>query len=233
MGRWTWTVAILVLMIAGTATAPAAGQAPASGAESAADEATTRKKPWEWTLDERIALRFDPALIAEREKEERARKRAAGVEPLPDPPQSPHNHGIDGDRNPELLLPHELLRSLISGFMPDDERRTRWRESLRRDLVAAGFDEELFWAQLRSATSRYVDTFVYPATGAIDDAASRERHALCREEFLALESARQVFGREQFDRFLYEAIAPRTRAASVTNAPDPAAELRFFAGGCH
>lgn len=173
-----------------------------------------QKMGWEWTLEERLAMRTDPVKIAERARE------------------TAQNYSIDGSRNPELLLPHELFQSLLTGFVPDDDRRRRKRESLRAGIIASGFAEELFWAQLRSAASEYIDTYAYPAPGAVVSLADRRNYGLCRTAFDALQNARQVFGRERFDRFLYEVVAPRVWVASATNAPDPAAELRYVEEGC-
>lgn len=38
-----------------------------------------------------------------------------------------------------------------------------------------------------------------------------EHHNSCRSRAAAIEAARQEFGRERFDRFLYEAMTPGTR----------------------
>lgn len=184
------------------------------------------RKPWEWTQEERLAVRLDPAQIARRQNAEAARAAAATPQPSTTAQQGLHNYSIDGSRNPELLLPHELFRSLLSGFMPNEEARQRKRDSLRAAIVAAGFDEALFWSQLRAAASEYIDNHVYPAPG------TPHRPGLCRSAFVSLNNARQVFGKDRFDRFLYEAIAPVTQVTSATNAADPSAELRFVAAGC-
>lgn len=189
------------------------------------------KKPWAWTLDERLAVRFDPLLIAERQAAEEAHAHAAGAHGPGPQRHDQHRYSIAGDRHPELLLPHELFDSLLTGFAPDDQRRERQRASLRPAMIALGFEEEIFWAKLREAASRYLETYAYPAPGAPVATPSRP-YDLCHEAFVALSNARHVFGRERFDRFLYEAVAPATWVASSTTADDPAADLRFVAGGC-
>lgn len=182
------------------------------------------KQPWEWTLEERLAMRLDPAGIAKRRQHD---ARELTVE---EPGE--HRNSIDGNLNPELFLPHELFRSLMSGFARDDARRRHQREGFRRGIIAAGFDEEEFWSTLRSATETYVDNWVYPPPGTKPPEIPGVRWPMCREAFLALNRAREAFGKERFDRFLYEVVAPGTQYASATNAPDPSAELRFVAGGC-
>lgn len=198
-----------------------------------ADGVRQPKKPWEWTVEERLAVRLDPEKIAERQRAEEARYRAAGTRALSTRRETVHNYSVDGSRHPELLLPHELFQSLLTGFVSDDDRRRRKRESLRAGIVASGFDEELFWAQLRSAASEYIDTYAYPPSETVAALSSaREPYALCRAAATALTNARQVFGADRFDRFLYEIVAPRAWVASATNAADPAAELRKTEGGC-
>jgi len=219
--RYALNFAIAVLL-------PAFGM---SGAEPSEPAAPQQKKPWEWTVEERLAVRLDPAKIAERQDAAEAGQHMARPQSAPVRREDVHNYSIDGSRYPELLLPHELFQSLLTGFVPEDHRRMRQRESLRRGIVAAGFDEELFWTKLRSAAGDYIDNYVYPPPGSIESE-SRGHKTLCRAAFLALNSARQALGREEFDRLLYEVVAPLTQVASATSAADPAAELRQVAGGC-
>lgn len=194
---------------------------------SASIRAADPAKPWEWTLEERLAVRLDPEKLAKRQEIEDAASRVMGREL-----QRRHtaqNYAIEGSRNPELFLPHELFDMLLTGFVPDAKRQAHQRASMRPGIVAAGFDEEIFWAKLRSAASQYIDTYTYPAPGR---SRSSVPYAMCRDAFLALNASRQVFGRETFDRLLYEVVAPGTQFAEATSAPDPAAELRFIANGC-
>jgi hypothetical protein len=226
MRRSSRTFAVLILLVAGITTAAAAQPAR----EPAATEAPRGKRAWEWTLDERLTVRMDPTLIAQRQTQDKARVRAEDSESTPTQRHGVQNYSIDGSRNPELLLPHELFDSLMTAFVSDDERRNRQRDRLRPGILASGFDDEVFWAQLRSAASQYIDDHAYPVSESA--APGRGRDSLCRSAFIALQNARHVFGRDRFDRFLYEVIAPRTWVGSATNVPDPAAELRNVAGGC-
>ena len=222
MHRFALTFAMAVLL-------PAFGM---SGAEPSEPAALQQKKPWEWTIEERLAVRLDPAKIAERQDAAEAGQPIARPQSAPGRREDVHNYSIDGSRYPELLLPHELFQSLLTGFVPEDHRRMQQRESLRRGIIAVGFDEELFWTKLRSAAGDYIDHYVYPPLGSTESEPRGGHKPLCRAAFLALNSARQAFGRDEFDRLLYEVVAPLTQVASATSAADPAAELRQVAGGC-
>lgn len=205
---------------------------PSDAALQSAERLEQQKRPWEWTTEDRLAARVDPVKIAERQNADEARYHSAGAQAQSTGRETTQKYSIDGSRNPELLLPHELFQSLLTGFVPDDERRRRKRESLRPGIVASGFNEELFWAQLRSAVGEYIDNYAYPAQETVVSLTDRRGYGLCRVAYTALNNARQVFGPDRFDRFLYEVVAPRVWVASATNAPDPAAELRYVERGC-
>jgi hypothetical protein len=190
------------------------------------------RAPWEWTIEERLSARLDPMSIAERQDAAEGRHPTIRSQSVREVREGIQNYSVDGAVNPELLLPHELFQSLLTGFVPDEQRQRRQRESLRRGIVAAGFDEELFWAQLRSAASEYIDSYLYPPPTRIESTSRQDRDGRCRAGFVALNTARQVFGANEFDRFLYDVVAPRTQVASTTSAADPAAELRYVELGC-
>lgn len=175
------------------------------------------KRPSEWTVEERLAVRLDHQKIVQRD---------------PSGKQNQHNYAIDGSRNPELLLPHELFQSLLTGFVPDPVRRERQRSALRPRLIAEGLDETWFWTTLRAAAGSYIDG-LYPPSPAEGSVRPAERSAMpCRDAFNALTRARAAFGKDVFDRMLYESVAPVTQVLVTTSAADPAAELRSKEGGC-
>ncbi len=205
---------------------------PSDPALQSAERQGQEKKPWEWTIEDRLVARVHPVKIAERQDTEEARYHSAGAQAPSTERETTQSYSIDGSRNPELLLPHELFQSLLTGFVPDDERRRSKRESLRPAMVTSGFDEELFWAQLRSAAGEFIDNYAYPARETVISQSERRQYGLCRSAFRALNNARQVFGPDRFDRFLYEVVAPGTWVAWATDAPDPAAELRYVERGC-
>jgi hypothetical protein len=218
----TAKVAAVVLLSAGALTA--ASPQPSSPPEN--------KKPWEWTIAERLAVRLDPARITERELEDETQRRALGTQAKAAPRERVNSYTIDGRRHPDLLLPHELFDGLLTGFVPNETRQARQRKNFAPAIVSAGFDERLFWAQLYSVASAYV-SYKYAETGrSMDSAANRDRDHACRLAFDALTAARQLFGQERFDRLLYQGIAPLTQVASATNAIDPAADLQRVAAGC-
>jgi hypothetical protein len=175
------------------------------------------KRPSEWTLEERLAARLDRGRAA-------ARGASGG--------QAIHDYALDGSRDPELLLPHELFQSLLTGFVPDPARRERQRAAQRPRLAAVHLNEELFWATLHTAAAPYLDTYLYPSPEATGAETAKQSATPCRAAFAALNRARDAFGRDVFDRFLYEAVAPVTQVTVATSASDPAAELRSTASGC-
>lgn len=195
------------------------------------------KKPWEWTLEERLALRFDPAHIQARQALYEA-----------DYPQSKGQHrfkpgvtndegrevpgaivyGIDGRRNPELFLPHELFSTLLSGFTPDLALRQKQRDALRHGVRSFYVDEKEFWSRLEGIASRAVVVKYAPYESKNEPAAKR-RERLCISHG-ALQEARREFLR--FDEFLYTVIAPWSQISEATSFSDPTARLRDAEKGC-
>lgn len=187
------------------------------------DAGATGRRPWQWTVEERLAVRFDPEHI-------KARRLAQ----LADDPRAATDgsatgtagrrvtiYGIDGARNPELFLPHELFDGLLTGFTPDLELRARQRQSFARAIRAFGYDDAEFWRRLEVVSAEYV-ALKYGDGRADWTARCRARHA-------ALQAARNTFG--GFDVFLYTVIAPSARKV-VTSDVDDAARLRDETAGC-
>lgn len=147
---------------------------------------TLSQPAWSWTPAQRLAVRFDPEAMREREiayrNEQRTLKKGAclftpydGAEPVVPTYQT---YVIDGCRDPELFLPTELFDMYL-------------RHPPERDPYSE---------QLRPIVARY--------RGAQDAHASPDE--LCRLRALALAMARGEVGAETFDRFLYETIAPHS-----------------------
>lgn len=182
------------------------------------------KCAWEWTLDERLADRFDPAKIEEREQAYRSSHPQMG-------PDSPLSKGelryrIDGRRNPELFVPHELFDALLTGLGPNESRRTNQREFYRKQLQKIGFDGETFWPALASVSGPYLALQDRVITRSI------EADGRCRARYDALQSARELFGADRFDRLLYTVVAPTMQYGAGTTVPNPSERLRREAGGC-
>lgn len=177
-----------------------------------------QKKPWEWTLEERLAERFD---------REKNRERQAQYEL--DYPQSKGKPGggagVDGKRNPELLLPTELFEGLLSAYTRDPELRRKQRWLWGRGMRRMGIDDAQFWPKLESIASEYIEL----RWGALSDRHTQEHwEATCRARYEALQAARNTFG--GFDVLLYTVVAPHYQSSS--SSPMAGARLRAQERGC-
>lgn len=188
----------------------------------------------EWTLEERLAARFDPVKIQERETaylldHPRDRSRAYESEgKMEHPDRYMVSYRIDGRRNPELFLPHELFDILLSGFVQDATLRERQRGFCRQAIRDFGFDDTLFWAHLYPLVGTYL-TLKYDRSKNVQPGRADE---VCRARYDALQAAREFFGPDEFNRFLYVVIAPSAWSASTTNVRDPATRLLRAERGC-
>jgi hypothetical protein len=185
------------------------------------------RNPWNWTIEERLALRFEPGSFG-RDK--------AGNTPASDKAANPReiSYSIDGHLNPELLLPHELFDGLAPGLHPDEQLRNRHRSYYTSSIKEFGLDPDLFWNTLGSISGEYL-LLRYGLTGTAAGGVSHVEATaedLCRARYQAMDHARQIFGSARFDRFLYTVIGPSVRKATVTNEPNPAEALRRVEEGC-
>jgi hypothetical protein len=180
-------------------------------------------KPEEWDVERRLAERFDPVKNGERMAAELVKNPNAAPRPEENSPDARH-YVIDGARNPELFLPHELFEGLLTAFQPDEFMQDAQRELYGRLLGEFGWDAEMFWPTLEQLSADYLQLRYRTE--------SADPTARCRARFEALQQARKAFGMKEFDAFLYRAIAPHGQSALVTNEPNPAARLRHEARGC-
>jgi hypothetical protein len=179
------------------------------------------KPPWAWTAAERSKARLDPAKRAARQAEHRARAMARGGVNAPE--ASSTGEVIDGEVNPELFYPTELFESLVySAFVSLPRiypRVVRERSSdLFRDArewerfadivapFAAALAEERYLLDVQSkgdpsTTPRAIQRLVV---------LRQEKCALLGN---AISGARASFGRERFDRMLYETVPPGSSAS--------------------
>jgi hypothetical protein len=202
-----------------------------------AQEAKVRVKPekpaWQWTLDERLAQRFDPearrARVAAKIAEEtayRKKSEAAGSAPLEGAGGFVEgNRGkdvdvINGRKNPELFLPLELFTYLIQdAFPPEGVDPSEYRHMIEERAVVLGFGKDL-WARLakiaalvltlerqREELARKNPAAVRMKSGAEMDDSDL---ALCRARAEALARAEVEFGKESFLRLLYQATINST-----------------------
>jgi hypothetical protein len=192
--------------------------------------AAQSKAAWDWTVAERLAERFDPAKIRERDEAYIAKYSAAHPELRSDQGTQPHTglrYRIDGARNPELFLPHELFDYLVKGVGSEERVRSRVRQESAAGLRGAGFDADWFWPALESISAPYLPWFQRRG-----GQSNRDRYERCHTRYVALETARQRFGPAQFDRMLYTVVAPNSQYSVGTSFPDPREDLRREANGC-
>lgn len=188
-------------------------------------------KPWLWTTEQRLAARFDPAAIRDRQEAyERRLTPAQQAYMAPQPGENLNSEGaryiIDGSRNPELFLPSELVEGLlISGFDPDLTRRHLSRDLYREGISTLGLTEDEFWSLLLSIEDR--------SRTAAEKSSADVDVVQCRTLAGILDTFRKRFGHQRFDQFLYKTMAPHAVTSNVTNsATATKEELRQKELGC-
>jgi hypothetical protein len=163
---------------------------------------------WKWTLDERLARRFDPPHMAERAA--KAGTRDAFV--------------ISGRDNPELFLPSELVSSVLMTFIPE-LHRARTQAAYAPAIESFGWDPEVFWRDVQMSAGQYHTLLQkYPGAGRTKEIS----RMMCVEKIAALHELRRKYDR--FDEFLYTAVAPGITVASTYAVS--AERDRWREGGC-
>lgn len=200
------------------------------------------KAAWEWTLEERIAGRTDAPMA--RRRIEDARRLQTNETRAASPERRAVVDRFTGRTHPELFLPHEVFEQLIDmGFGADARANEGTRGALSADVQRHGLPAD-FWERLRTISTVYLaDTHALRTQNASireqAQAADAKRHGQaialkqkerCRSGVDALEAARAEFGRERFDRFLYQVVATKM-FYFADRLPDPV-QLRNVAGGC-
>jgi hypothetical protein len=190
------------------------------------DRERGRKEPWEWTDEERAAVRFDRASIAERNAAyEASDPRSHRVDVSSAEKNGSVSSVIDGKRNPELLFPHELFDMLLGGIDPSESTRVKARKQLDPGIHSLGLNEAEFWDRIDTAAHEYIAAQVAGHSGPHE---AGSRCALHK----ALELSESLIGRDRLYRVLYIVVAPGMRQSESTNFPDPAKELLRQAKGC-
>ena len=193
------------------------------------------KEIWQWTDEERLTERFDAASMRSRESAYLANK--TGVPAM-------GRDVVRGETNPELFLPFELYQSLLrQAFSSSPEASQVFRDGFQERYGGKWFGDD-FWRRLEQTARPYLESLkaqlalateyqgARPGRRAeIDREADDSGTAACRLLAQNLEAARTAFGREAFDRFLYEAVAPGQFSVSVVGDVN-ADQIRFLAGGC-
>ena len=190
------------------------------------------KPAWQWTLDERLAARFDPAAQAARQAAHR--DALAGLH-LGGPADM-----VDGRESPELYLPTELFNQLLDvAFLDLEFLGPERRHSIETRASSLGFKSDL-WPRLEAAVSPYLKLRRTPYTlfgsqaplggRGLFGQPSREL-SLCHLQAEALASAKAEFGERAFLRLLYEAVAPTTRLSYTINSLSRA-QAKYIEEGC-
>jgi len=170
-------------------------------------------KPWAWTTEQRLAARFDPAAIKDRQDAyERRLTPAQRLYMAPEPA--------------ELFLPSELIDGLlIFGFDQDQPRRDQSRGLYHDGILALGLSEEEFWSLLSSIADR--------SRTAAKKSSTDTDVIQCRTLAAILDACRRRFGHQRFDQFLYTTMAPHAVTSNVTNSVTATKEeLRQRELGC-
>jgi len=244
MRRWP----MLVCLLPGLAVHAAPPVTTTPGVSVVIGRGSSGKPAWEWSDEERIRVRFDPASIRER-----SAAHAAALPPYAQPHVQPSQaqaqsaeapriseHIFDGARDPGLFLPAELLDVLLQGLHPKATFRMHAREALAKDIREMGYTEDDFWNKLQQLSAPYRALTSRPKNLAVHHVKAPDGKMAsflidvdqCVARHKLLQSARATFGAEAFQRFLYAAVAPQVWRSDTTQSPDPAQELIFVAGGC-
>ena len=184
---------------------------------------------------ERIARRFDATAAAERRAAAIAEGRIA---------KGGDGNVVVGARNPELLMAWELMNHVEGVLNNPLQHGTMIANWDRRGAAALLGDDYL--ARLRAAVRPFLDANAELArlkaetsaagseTQTVQARLSQVNHALCGLRADALEAARVAFGREEFQRFLYEIVAPDAVIISGSgSSPEETLTLwQWVEGGC-
>lgn len=183
---------------------------------------------------ERIARRYEPGEFAIR----RSRAIALGRD------VRENESIILGSENPELLLTWELMLYVKSTYYPVTDLQRVIGRRIRQRAASLGLNED-FFDRLHTVAQPYfhaenelrrLDHKLRgmakddPSLQQIADERRRANKLICPARASAARAARSEFGREQFDRFLYEAVAPDA-SVTVVPAKDREAWL-WYDGGC-
>jgi hypothetical protein len=173
-------------------------------------------EPWNWTLEERIAARFDARARAMRVAASKARAMSFPQMPAADSSGASTpapSDVLDGRANPEVFFPTEVFEHFI--WKAYTLESPVWRQSMRdqsRDILRT--DAE--WRDLDAIVAPYAASLRRDielvesedrANGPQRREIERERETLhesnCSLRRDAFRAARARFGKERFDRFLY------------------------------
>jgi hypothetical protein len=223
----------------------ASGGKGSAHTEGRHDNDKPRKPAWQWTVDERLAARFDPkALEAQAAKQQELWEKSSMAELLGIQP-SPSDQAmatLDGAKNPELFLSWEIFNFLLhrafpaEGLDPKDESRRRIEE--RAAALGLGSDlwqrlEKVAHPLLELEREEYRRAMASRGRPQPEAKAKFDKSIIrkCRVRAKAMAAAQEEFGAEIFLRFLYEAVAPTLNVAYRVYE-EKSEDLRFMERGC-
>jgi|GEM_PF-6253519 len=198
------------------------------------------KAPWQWTLEERIAARYNPERM--RERVERGARQAAKQ----DYEVPPGQQTISGHEEPEQFLPTEVMSELLyTVFGSNREARQIWRRVFEERLAAAGVKLPAdFYRDLSILANEHLGRLHRARQKAQElpnlkgnerAKALKEIQALqqggCERTFELLTQARALFGQKTFDEILYVGIAVGKWQTFVYK-PGDEARARHIEEGC-
>jgi hypothetical protein len=243
-GKWFEGLLMLLLLTSTAAyTTRESDPARPRGPEARTAEPSPGKAAWRWTLEERIARRFDPEAMKARVAEERAEQRAR-QKLFPKTKNGPFSAGVEdngsvmdtlnGGKHPELFFPDELFAHLLNdAFRPDDEYQSGSRLPVEERAAALGFGRDL-WPRLEKTAAPLLKLEAERARRRAGPGDKDEVIRLCRVRAQALAAAKSEFGEEAFLRLLYEAVAPGMTREIIDRGlvVEDVDRMRYIAGGC-
>lgn len=199
----------------------------------------TAKPAWQFTDDERIVLRTNTALAEQRVAERRQSRTTAHIHAASADEQQLAD-SLDGAHR-ELFLPFEVFSEFVN-LAFDPRSRDAFRHFSAAEVRNAGLRPD-FWERLDAVIAFHVadvraERDLLASRSKLSGAARErvvkaldlKRTDVCRSRAEALAAARKTFGRERFDRFLYEYVA--INMFQIADRLPTAEELRQWEGGC-
>lgn len=209
----------------------------------------TTKPAWQWTLEERLAKRFDPeamrarvaAYAAELDAHRDKSGKLWGEDDIPEWMRHRTDVAlIKGALNPELFLPRELFINLLMSAFPAEGYDTSEYKRMIEDRAAAlGLGSDL-WTRLRKVAAHVLvlerkrEKLARENPSAViteGTEMSADDIVLCRSQAQALAQAEAEFGKELFLRLLYQAVTPSLQT-SDTLYEGTAEHKRYLERGC-
>jgi hypothetical protein len=197
------TIAVLAACLAAAATMATAAE----------------KQPWQMTVEEHAATRV-----------------AHNVE-APGNTAAGFSDGkpvvvLDGSKNPAAFMPSELFNHLlVSCYLTNPDVQKNFRMLYGAAAVSQGIGKNLF-AQLDKIVAPFIASqrAARAAAMAGDQAATKKAADTdCRDRADALQAAYAAFGHDQFQRFLYQGVAP---SSALTGEVATTKQLLWIEGGC-